>query len=165
MTGEDPGSTAKARSKQGEREVVWPRCAYCGTDYPKKPDEINMYCGSCRLASHHKLEQEVKKYRRLAANQLAESPKVEAELAICVDAQSAGNAVGSLGPPHTVVTAEGALLLSWTVGRRRVSVNFEKDPAESSWHLVDFDSNTPATVGPLTGLAQALQRLLGESTS
>ncbi len=52
-------------------------------------------------------------------------------------------AVGRLGtnlpPPAVVVADDGALLLEWTKGDRRVGINVEKVAADSGWYFVSVE--------------------------
>jgi dCTP deaminase len=44
-----------------------------------------------------------------------------------------------------VVGEEGAYLLEWTVGRRRVGISIEKNPSESGWYHVSLDPAAPGS--------------------
>jgi hypothetical protein len=47
--------------------------------------------------------------------------------------------------PSVVVGDDGAYLLEWTVGRRRVGISIEKNPADSGWYHVSLDPDAPGS--------------------
>ncbi|MGQ0594331.1 MAG: hypothetical protein ACT4QB_17300 [Gammaproteobacteria bacterium] len=47
--------------------------------------------------------------------------------------------------PAVVVGEDGAYLLEWTVGRRRVGISIEKNPSESGWYHVSLDPAAPGS--------------------
>jgi len=66
--------------------------------------------------------------------------------------------------PSVVVSDDGAYLLEWTVGRRRVGISIEKSAAESGWYHVSLDPDAPGSgSGSMKDLdlVQLLARLAG----
>ncbi len=58
-----------------------------------------------------------------------------------------------LPPLHSNVGSGGAFLIEWTIGRRRIGLNIEPDPRDSSWFYVSMDgSDVASSCGPLTEL-------------
>lgn len=63
------------------------------------------------------------------------------------------------------IGSDGALLIEWTIGRRRLGINLEPKPADSSWYYVSIDPDRVASAsGPMTDLdlPLLLRRLTGE---
>ena len=50
-----------------------------------------------------------------------------------------GDWAADLPLPAAVVADDGALLLEWTKGSRRVGINIEKEAAESGWYFVSLE--------------------------
>jgi len=66
--------------------------------------------------------------------------------------------------PSVVVGDDGAYLLEWTVGRRRVGISIEKNPADSGWYHVSLEPDAPGSgSGSMKDLdlVQLLARLTG----
>lgn len=58
-----------------------------------------------------------------------------------------------LPKPHVVLGDDGAVLMEWTIGRRRIGINVEAIPVESGWYFVSLDPNSPSSAsGPLSEL-------------
>jgi len=47
--------------------------------------------------------------------------------------------------PSVVIGHDGAYVLEWTVGRRRVGISIEKNPADSGWYHVSLDPDAPGS--------------------
>jgi len=70
-----------------------------------------------------------------------------------------------LPPMHASVGGDGAILIEWTRGRRRVGISLEARPQDSSWYYVSFDGDRPSSAsGPISDLdlPLLLRRLAGE---
>jgi hypothetical protein len=74
-----------------------------------------------------------------------------------------GDWTADIPSPAAVVADDGALLLEWTKGRRRMGINIEKQPAESDWYFVSLEperlSSASGTMADLD-LPALLRRLL-----
>ena len=58
-----------------------------------------------------------------------------------------------LPKPNLVWGDDGAVLIEWTSGRRRIGINIEAIAAESSWYFVSLDpSSASSASGPLSEL-------------
>jgi hypothetical protein len=66
---------------------------------------------------------------------------------------------------HSHIGSDGAFLIEWTVGHRRIGINIERAAADSSWYYVSFDPAEIASAsGPVTDLdlPVLLRRLVRE---
>jgi hypothetical protein len=74
-----------------------------------------------------------------------------------------GDWTADIPSPAAVVADDGALLLEWTKGRRRMGINIEKQPTESGWYFVSLEpdrlSSASGTMADLD-LPALLRRLL-----
>lgn len=63
------------------------------------------------------------------------------------------------------VGRDGAFLIEWTNGRRRLGINVERTSVDSSWYYVSLDADRPTSAsGPLSDfdLPVLLRRIIGE---
>ncbi len=73
--------------------------------------------------------------------------------------------VEGLPPIYASVGDDGAFLVEWTLGRRRLGLNVEAKPDDSSWYYISFDpGHVASATGPLSDLdlPLLLRRLIQE---